>query len=241
MSMQDNIEKLYTTDATIEQDPIPFTMHMNFVLQNLHDLAALGLWSHLTSLPSGWVVNKEQIQNKTKLGRDAVRRLFNVLKENLLIEIIKPREQGKFLIPIIRVRSGREFKKMIEKQNLIKTHQLKNDELSTEKEPAPEIPAPAQPAPANPLLINKIYNKKDIVINNTAAQLNVVKEQKRYRNNYYTEKPRPTGFSNVENQSTSYRPCDYQKPKPNADTEELIQKARLSVGLPIKRAVNDGF
>ena len=65
----------------------------NNPLQNLEDLQAIGLLSHLMSLPADWTIYKTQLQKK--FSRRAVDHAFNVLQKEGYLVSIKHREGKK--------------------------------------------------------------------------------------------------------------------------------------------------
>lgn len=88
-----------------------FTTFLNNVLQNLHDLAALGLYCYLMSLPPGWVFHKQQLCKHARIGRDKINRLLKVLEHHNLVHIVQVRDaQGRFAHFDVQVKDGSCFK-----------------------------------------------------------------------------------------------------------------------------------
>lgn len=228
MSEINNIEK-FVPDYQIEQDKIPYTILMNYVLQNLNHIDALGLWTYLSSLPPDWGINKKQIMNHFKKGRDFIDRLFKILSENKLIEIVQLKGDGqKFSKNLMKLKSGREFYKLIEKQKLKLKENLKDTELSTENEPLTEKPYTAEPLTVKPQHTNTIKNTNTNSLTNNYASQGFQSKAKSY-------KPNQSAFASVENQTTSYHQTQYTKPKQNQKTEELIGSAFKSLGVGRKK------
>lgn len=102
------IEKL---DAVkLRQEKQPYTMHMNYVLQNVRHPLALAIWCYLTSLPDDWHIYRSQLMDHFDVGRDKLADALKYLKDNKLIEYIQFKDDsGKFGISHILVRSGYEF------------------------------------------------------------------------------------------------------------------------------------
>ena len=62
------IEKL--DPIKLRQEKLPFTLHMNYVLQNVRHPLALAIWVYLTSLPDDWKVHRTQLMSHFDIGRD---------------------------------------------------------------------------------------------------------------------------------------------------------------------------
>lgn len=89
---------------------IPYTILPNYVLQNVTDLDALGLWCHLISLPEDWNVNKQYLMNKFKMGKLKVTRLINTLRDLHLLEYIWHKNpDGTVKKVVLMVKNGEEF------------------------------------------------------------------------------------------------------------------------------------
>ena len=102
------IEKL--DSAKIKQEKIPFTQHLNYVLQNLRDPVALAVWCYLTSLPDDWIVHRNQLMEHFGIGRDKLASALKCLHDNHLIEyVIDKNEKGKFESGHMMVKAGHEF------------------------------------------------------------------------------------------------------------------------------------
>lgn len=103
-----SIEKLDI--AKLKQEKIPFTMHLNYVLQNVRHPLALAIWVYLTSLPEGWEVHRSQLMEHFQVGRDKLKEALAFLNKNYLIEYTQEKlENGTFAAHHILVKSGHEF------------------------------------------------------------------------------------------------------------------------------------
>jgi hypothetical protein len=103
-----SIEKLDI--AKLTQEKIPFTMHLNYVLQNVRHPLALAIWVYLTSLPEGWEVHRNQLMEHFNVGRDKLKDALSFLNQNYLLEYSQEKlENGTFGNSHILVKSGHEF------------------------------------------------------------------------------------------------------------------------------------
>jgi len=103
-----SIEKLDI--AKLTQEKIPFTMHLNYVLQNVRHPLALAIWVYLTSLPEGWEVHRNQLMEHFNVGRDKLKDALSYLHKNYLLEYSQDKlEDGTFGTSHILVKSGHEF------------------------------------------------------------------------------------------------------------------------------------
>jgi len=103
-----SIEKLDV--AKVRQEKIPFTMHLNYVLQNVRHPLALAIWVYLTSLPEDWEVHRNQLMEHFNVGRDKLKDALSYLNKNHLLEYSQDKlESGKFGNSHILVKSGHEF------------------------------------------------------------------------------------------------------------------------------------
>lgn len=96
--------------ARIRQEKIPFTQHLNYVLQHLRDPVALAIWCYLTSLPDDWEVRRNQLMEHFSIGRDKLATALKFLNDNHLIEyVVDKNEKGKIEAWHIMVKAGHEF------------------------------------------------------------------------------------------------------------------------------------
>lgn len=97
--------------SSIKQSSKPFTTHFNSVLQNLHDVTALGIWCYLSSLPSGWKINKKQLRVQFGIGRDKLDSALAHLRAHNLLEIGRERRKnGTLGDSFMEVKCGYDFK-----------------------------------------------------------------------------------------------------------------------------------
>ncbi len=103
-----SIEKLDT--AKIRQEKIPYTIHLNYVLQNVRHPLALAIWVYLTSLPEAWEVHRNQLMEHFGIGRDKLKDALAFLNKNYLIEYSQDKlDNGTFGTHHILVKNGSEF------------------------------------------------------------------------------------------------------------------------------------
>lgn len=198
-----SIQKL--NSAKLIQEKIPFTIHSNYVLQNLTDLVALAIWCYLTSLPDDWEVHRNQIMRHFDIGRDKLASALKFLNENKLIEYVQGRtEDGKFSITYILVKNGIDFEVI---------HKTKHALLKTSTTDFPDY---GETAPTN-----TIKNTNQIKDKNKSFY----KDQKKYKSenhlnskskaDWKTENEMKPGWANkdvikatadVSSQSNSHNP-----------------------------------
>lgn len=87
-----------------------FTTFPNKVLQNLHNMEALGLYCFLHSLPAGWEFHKNHLRKHTNLGINKLNNLLKTLEEFALIKVVQIRdEKGRFAHFDLQVNDGTAF------------------------------------------------------------------------------------------------------------------------------------
>src|SRR6185436_4694567 len=87
-----------------------FTTFPNKLLQNFHNMEALGLYCFLHSLPSGWEFHKNHLRKHTNLGINKLNNLLKKLEEHALINIVQIRdEKGRFAHFDLQVNDGTAF------------------------------------------------------------------------------------------------------------------------------------
>ena len=117
-----SIEKYQIDSFKKEHIPFDFTYLPNIVLQNFtHE--SLAIWAHLMSLPDDWIVNREYLMNKFKVGRDKLNRLLKVLHSNHLMSFEYLREaDGTIKSVQMIIHNGSEYyKKIINNQETSST------------------------------------------------------------------------------------------------------------------------
>lgn len=109
--MRDKIVTIEKLDSAIlRQQKLPYTINMNYVLQNVTNVVALGIWVYLTSLPDDWRVYRSQLMSHFGLGRDKIGNALKFLNQNHLIQYVQERtESGVFHEGYILVKNGFEF------------------------------------------------------------------------------------------------------------------------------------
>ncbi len=149
-----SIEKV--DSVRLKNEKVPYTIHLNYVIQNVKDHLALAIWVYLTSQADNWNVNRTQLMNHFDIGRDKLGNALKYLNENQLIEYIQEKnDEGKFQVSHIVVKCGYEFEQLHKK-------------LSTESDTAPlknrttVLPDTGKTAAINKVIyINKQKEKKD--------------------------------------------------------------------------------
>lgn len=142
-----SVEKFIVT-----REESPYTNLPNKVLQGLQKhIDALGLWCSLASLPPAWEFYKNKICEDFNIGRDKLKRLFDILEKCNLIEIRQLRdEHGKYGNWSLRVKNGADFVPFTEN-------------TSTVDPPFTEKPLTAEPLTVDQSLVTSTYkynNKK---------------------------------------------------------------------------------
>lgn len=134
-----------------------FTTFLNEVVQNITDGFILGVYTYLSTLPPDWNVNRVQLGNHFRVGRDKINDALAWLNDNYLIEYKQDRdEKGNFLGSYIEVQDGYEF---LDNFPLNQTRST-----ATLKTRCTDYPLPGKSAPTKDISFKKnIINKKDIV------------------------------------------------------------------------------
>jgi hypothetical protein len=140
MEIMMSIEKFIVT-----KESLPFTTLSNYVLQNLQDPRALGVWCYLSSLPPDWIIYKKQIQEHFKLGREQLDKVLRYLKNVKLLTIDRVRnEKGQFTHSEMCILNGTAFAQL--------QIDIKNKELIENAHPHAE-----KPLTGNRALVNSTY------------------------------------------------------------------------------------
>src|ERR1700722_17752467 len=162
----------------VRQESKTFTTHLNSVLQNLNNMAALGLWAYLSSLPDSWTVNKKHLMNHFKVGRDKLSKELRFLESHNLIEMGQERyPNGTVGNQYIIVKCGYNF---------------------TYSEPVTENPLTAQPFTEKPSPVKAAYGKS-APINKT----NNINKNKKRESDIKIEKPLSVFKPDNQNQKLS--------------------------------------
>jgi hypothetical protein len=108
---QINIEKYNSHDFEgMVQEKWPFSQMPNYVLQNIDNAVAQGVWTHVQSLPPDWSLNKTYIINKFSLSEKLYKKTMSYLKRCNLIDYEKYRSStGTFIKTRIVVKNGSKF------------------------------------------------------------------------------------------------------------------------------------
>jgi hypothetical protein len=189
-----SVEKLDTVKLIKEK--IPFTIHSNYVLQNIRDPLPLAIWCYLTSLPDDWEVHRNQLMDHFNIGRDKLGAALKFLNDNKLIEYIQVKlEDGKFSISHIVVKNGKDFEV------------IHRNETALLKNRTTDFPDNGETAPTNTIKnTNTIKDKNKSFCASPEKQKIKSENQKREneRKHSFAEKKPP--LASVENQTTSYDP-----------------------------------
>jgi hypothetical protein len=174
-----SVEKL--DSAKIKQDKIPYTQHLNYVLQNLRDTTALAIWCYLTSLPDDWVVHRTQLMEHFNIGRTKLGTALKFLSDNRLIEyLVQKDDKGKIEAWHIMVKAGHEFEVIHRSQSTLpKTHTV-------------ESPHSGKSAPTKEIrnTNKKVYKNKSFCAN----------AQKKSKSEWKAENERVHEFAESKNQ-----------------------------------------
>lgn len=104
-----SVQKLDAVRVT--QEKKPYTQILSTVIQNIQDPIAGFIWVYLSSLSPDWIVQKEHLKTKFKIGDDKLKNIFSYLKRCNLIEYQRIRDKkGKLIKNTIHVLCGEEFK-----------------------------------------------------------------------------------------------------------------------------------
>jgi hypothetical protein len=102
------IEKLDKKSCSrLVKEQTGFTQLSTFSIQNIKSMEALGLWTYLLSLPDNWVIRRSQLRDHFGIGKDKLKKAFDVLIKLFLVEEIALRdEKGHFIGNITKVNQG---------------------------------------------------------------------------------------------------------------------------------------
>ncbi len=106
------IEKL--DGLKVSQERTPFTMHLNYVCQNITNMDALALWCYLTTLPPQWCIYKCQLMEHFDIGVNKLDAALAYLNKYKLIEYVRQRNADGTLGSVsFLVKCGYEFEQAI--------------------------------------------------------------------------------------------------------------------------------
>jgi hypothetical protein len=150
----------------LRQERKAFTTHLNVVLQNLHDAAALGVWAFLSSLPDQWVVNRQHLMKHFNLGRDKLNTILKTLRTLNLLEVGQERlPDGSMGAGYISIKCGYEFSVDNSKNDLSALQPPPLTENQYTGSPHTGLPYTVEPLPGKSAPINKT-----IIINKTKLE-----------------------------------------------------------------------
>ncbi len=135
-----SIEKL--DSMKIKKANIPFTMISTKVLQSIKDAHSLALYVYLCSLPSDWIIQKEQIKKHFGLGDKRLKQIFSYfIRSKLLCYTQERNDDGTTKEVMIHLLCGENFD-----QNEPYIAQLKN-KITGGAEIDPVVPVGSITAP----------------------------------------------------------------------------------------------
>jgi hypothetical protein len=212
--MSDKIVTIEKLDSVkVRQEKLPYTIHMNYVLQNVRHPLALAIWVYLSSLPADWKVHRNQLMEHFDVGRDKLGDALKYLNSNNLIEYLQEKTDGKFGISHIIVKNGYDFE-LIHKNN---TALLKNRTT--------DFPDNGETAPTKE--IKTTYTKKD-------KKPFCLSDQQKKKKDQSWPKKNDTPFSDPTTQSNSFKPL--ATPMHTESNLKAFEKCMESIG---KRRKND--
>jgi hypothetical protein len=134
-----SVEKFIVT-----KDDSGYTILPNKVLKGLQPYpTALGVWCSLASLPQQWEFYKDKIYSDFNIGRDKLKKIFEILEKCNLIVVTQLRDsQGRFGDWSLHVKNGTEFIPFTGFQSTVKT------------------PFTDLPLTVNQSLVNSTYKRK---------------------------------------------------------------------------------
>jgi hypothetical protein len=138
-----NIEKF---EGTFDKEEFGVAIIPTKTINEIRDMAALGVYVYLLSRPKDWKINVKQLKEHFQCGRDKMRDILNFLLNEKFITCTKIKKNNLFTRPHYRVHLSR----FSDSRNLVdfgidqsQTH------ASTESFPEPDFPAPESQAPEN--------------------------------------------------------------------------------------------
>lgn len=215
-------------ECSLKQDIIPYTQHLTFVLQNLIDRSALGLWCYLTSLPQNWNVNRQHLINHFGCSGYSIDRDLKTLRDNkLLFNENKKDTLGRWHVSLIHIKAGKEFMEHIRNQKVSENVEKKYTDNAT-------VP------PKNGETDNPGDGYLEPTKENIYTNENIIKHPAQARNFDMYKKRKESDFKNlasVEKQSTSYKPAPYEK-KPLSENASIARNEALQrLGLGDKNSL----
>lgn len=207
-----SIQKLDT--ATLRKSQIPYTQVLNTVVQNLRNRDALVIWVYLSSMPSDWIISKEQIRRHFKIGTKAAKNAFAELKRRNLISYANEKDdKGRIIKWYMDLLDGMDFvvDNLEEKPKKSTTKKSKSTGSKTTRV---ETHASGKDIPTKEIE-NKKRNKK---------------EKKKYIATRVFFPPKSTSsravlnYASVDSQSTSYKPMKETKKAPRSEEAEAAWK-----------------
>jgi hypothetical protein len=127
----------------VSKEDFDYTVIPNKVLQGLQKYpTALGIWCSLISLPPHWEFYKDKMYLDFNIGRDKLKKIFEILEQFNLIVVTQLRNsQGRFGDWSLHVKNGTEFTPLTENTLTVKS------------------PLTDLPLTANQSLVNSTYKR----------------------------------------------------------------------------------
>lgn len=208
-----SIEKLDT--VKLKQEKIPYTMHLNYVLQNVKDHLALAIWCYLTSLPDDWHVHRNQLMDHFDIGRDKLGKALKYLNVNKLIEYVQEKtHDGQFHVSQIIVKCGIEF------EILNKSRVIHNNATAPLKTRSTDFPLSGETAATK-----EINNKKEIKEKKGFVDLKRKSPEERRQEPPRRAAPKQSSFADPTKQSTSYKSPE----EPTPSNPEAVRAAMMAL------------
>ena len=147
-----SVEKI--DGALLRNEKLPFTIHLNYVCQNLRNPLALAIWCYLTSLPDDWKIYRTELMKHFEVGRDKINHALTFLNQKKLLEYEQGRnEKGVFEDSYIKIKCGLEF---MEQHKKLST----DDPAGTLKTRCTDYPLHGETAPTKETLLTKEEKRK---------------------------------------------------------------------------------
>lgn len=220
--MNNNTQKKEKKIHTIEKfrvtrDDKDYTIFPNFLLQNLKNAEALGLYVYFSSLPPHWEFHKDYLRRHFNIGRDKLEKLLRLLELSNLVQIHQERNaNGKFIAAVIHVLCPRNFK-VIHNSPLTDFQGTDKTPATSSFQPFTKTTVDGLPGPGKQQLEKKEIKKKQ-----KSFYANAVDNSKKHE---WAKKPEAI-MASVMTQSTSYRPNQISKSeKVSPLLEEYIKKS----------------
>jgi hypothetical protein len=131
----------------------PYSLILNYPVQDMEDLELIGLWTYFQTLPEGWIISPVHVHKKFGVGKDKVHKFFvQLIALNLLRKDVARNENGTYKSITYTILNGEEYRS-------------KNVMCA----PFTENPEPVEPEPVNQPHINTNKNINTNIIRNSKS------------------------------------------------------------------------